>query len=354
MTRMIRSSVFLAVCLGLWSCTSDPTADEAGVPTAIAANPTVAFVNQGASTLIKFGLMDELGGLVPSTWSIGSVSPEFTVTFDSTYRVVYNPDGTLVLPDDQSEIRVTVTGVSSGAGSFTVSASGITKTITVSVVPTDVPATFNTTTPDIGEDLVVTMPAGFALLPGATFSIAGGSAPIVVSQAADGSSATLQLAPGSSGAVTIAGITPDFAALNLTLSTTTSVTVGATSVITGEDAIATAPLVVPGGFYDLPVWGGECGSWPCVTYKLDVPAPGGYDFSLTWSNETDLGLYFLDSTFADLDDACDAHGNGSTAQPEACTVNFSAAGTYYMQVLSFGPAYGPDPEPDWVGVTWSY
>ena len=57
MTRMIRSSVLLAACLGLWSCTSDPTADEAGVPTAIVASPAVAFVTKGASELVKFGLV---------------------------------------------------------------------------------------------------------------------------------------------------------------------------------------------------------------------------------------------------------------------------------------------------------
>ncbi|HQR18082.1 MAG TPA: hypothetical protein PK948_06910, partial [Gemmatimonadales bacterium] len=315
---MIRSSVLLAACLGLWSCTSDPTADEAGVPTAIIATPGVAFVAQGSSQLLKFGLVDELGGLVPSTWTIGAVPPEFTVAFDSTFRVVYNSDGTLTLPDNQSEIRVTVTGVSSGAASFNVSASGITLPVTVSIVPTNVPATFNTTTPQIGENLVVTMPAGLTLLPGATFSVPGGAPPIVVSQAGDGSSVTLQLAPGSSGVITMDGVTPDFADLDLALPTTVSVTAGATSVFTGTDAYATAPLVVPGGFYDLGTWGGaaDCGL-DCQVYSVSVPAAGDYDFSLTWDNNTDLGLYFLDDTFTYLADACDAHGNGAGAGPEA-------------------------------------
>lgn len=324
MTRMIRSSVFLAVCLGLWSCTSDPTADEAGVPTAIAANPTVAFVNQGASTLIKFGLMDELGGLVPSTWSIGSVSPEFTVTFDSTYRVVYNPDGTLVLPDNQSEIRVTVTGVSAGAGSFTVSASGITKTITVSVVPTDVPATFNTTTPDIGEDLVLTMPAGIVLQDTATFATPAG-APIVISRAADGTSVTLQVAPGTNSPIQINGVRPTWADLNLALATTQTITANNVSPYPGSDATATAPTIT------LPAVGGSF-TW----YDLAQTSPQYYKFTvadtttltttINWqddSGDIDVAWYTAAGAFLGY------FGAGTGAKPEHSTHTF-APGSYLL------------------------
>jgi hypothetical protein len=352
---MIRSSVLLAASLGLWSCSGDQLADEAGVPTAIIATPTVGFATQGETKLIKFGLVDELGGLVPSTWTIGASPTQFTVTFDSTFRVTYNSDGTLTLPDNQSEIRATITAVSPGSGSFTVSASGVSLDVPISILPANVPATFNTTTPQIGEDLVMTMPAGLTLLADATFAVAGAANPIVVSRASDGTSVTLQIAPGSDGPITISGVTPDFAALDLTLNTTESVTAGSTSVFTGTDAYATAPLVVPGGFYDLGTWGGgaDCGL-PCQIYSVDVPAAGDYTFSLTWDNETDLGLYVLDNTLSYLSDACDAHGNGAGAGPEECVINFPAAGTYYLEVESFGIFYGPDPEPSWIGLAWSF
>ena len=334
MTRMIRSSVLLAACLGLWSCTSDPTADEAGVPTAIIATPGVAFVPQGSSQLLKFGLVDELGGLIPSSWTIGAVPPEFTVTFDSTFRVVYNSDGTLTLPDNQSEIRVTVTGVSSGASSFNVSASGITLPVTVSILPTNVPATFNTTTPQVGENLVLTMPAGLFILPDATFSVPGGPDPIVVSMAPDGSSATLLLGPGSSGPVTIAGVTPDFADLDLTLNTTTSVTAGATSAFTGTDDPSTAPTItLPAvgqsiSFYDIP-------SAIDMFYKVVLTVPTTLRVTTDWADGTaDIDQLWMNSAFALIPPFTAATG----AHPEVSTAVL-AAGTYYF----FADEYDGDP-----------
>lgn len=356
MTRMIRSTVLLAACLGLWSCTSDPTADEAGVPTAIIANPAVMFVTMGDTNLVKLGLVDELGGLVPSTWTLTPSTPEFTVDFDTTYRVVYNPDGTLTLPDNQSEIRVSIGAAAIGRGTFTASASGKSLTITVSVLPANVPATFNTTTPNVGENVVITMPVDLKLLPDASFSIPLGEAdPIVVSRAADSSSVTLQLAPGSSGKITIEGVTPLYTPLELTLETTQSVTISNTTALTGSDTYATAPLVT-GSFYDLGSFAGsaDCGL-PCQVYSIDVTAAGAIDFSLTWDNTTDLGLYVLDPVAgAYLPQSCDAHGNGATSQPEDCTITFPAAGTYYLEVDTFGPFYPTnDPDPTWIALTMS-
>ena len=179
MTRMIRSSVLLAACLGLWSCTSDPTADQAGVPTAIIASPSVAFVTKGATELIKFSLVDELGGLVPSTWTISGVPPEYAVAFDSTYRVIYNNgDSTLTLPDEQTEIRVSVTGVELGGGTFTVSASGKSLPVVVNVVPGSLEATFNPANPAPGQVVTMTMPPSLRLTPTSTITFPGNLAPV--------------------------------------------------------------------------------------------------------------------------------------------------------------------------------
>ena len=110
MTRMIRGSVLLAACVGLWSCSSDPTADEAGVPFKVIALPSVVFIKQDSSQLISFQLVDEFDGQIPENWTFTSSSPNFTVAMDSSYRPVYNPDGTLTLPELQTEVRVTITG----------------------------------------------------------------------------------------------------------------------------------------------------------------------------------------------------------------------------------------------------
>ena len=73
MTRMIRGSVLLAACVGIWSCSSDPTADEAGVPCQNRCRtPAWSSSSRTTAELISFQLVDELDGGVPSTWTIGA------------------------------------------------------------------------------------------------------------------------------------------------------------------------------------------------------------------------------------------------------------------------------------------
>jgi hypothetical protein len=93
----------------------------------------------------------------------------------------------------------------------------------------------------------------------------------------------------------------------------------------------------------------------CQLYRFDVPAGGGtYDFSMTWSNTSDLGLYFLGADGATFTgDFCDALFNGDPgpSQPEVCSDLALAAGTYYLAVVPFGPLYVPEESnPDWVRI----
>ncbi len=210
MTRMIRGSVLLAACVGVLSCTGgDPTSGSPGVPDKIVSLPGVVFVDANASQLIAFQLVDDNGGQIPTAWSIGATTAGFTVAVDSSFRPVYNSDGSLTLPAEQTEIRATISGLTPSSGSFTVSAGGKSLTVPVTVVNDYLPATFNTTTPNIGQELVLTMPAGLTLQPGALFQNEEGGDPIVVSRAPDGSSATLLVVPGTAGPIAVLGITPD-------------------------------------------------------------------------------------------------------------------------------------------------
>ncbi len=195
MTRMIRGSVLLAACVGLWSCSSDPTADEAGVPVKVIASPTVVFVKQDSSELVEFGLVDALNGDVPATWTITSSSPNFTVAFDSSYRPVYNTDGTLTLPDSQTEVRATITGTALGISSFTVSGGGQSLVIPVNVIPGTLYATFTPATPAPGDTVTMTMPANTLLSQTSAVTFPGNLNPIIVDRAADSTSLRFINAP---------------------------------------------------------------------------------------------------------------------------------------------------------------
>lgn len=335
MTRLIRGSVLLAACVGLWSCSGDPTADGAGVPTKIVALPAINYITQDTEELIGFSVVDQYGGSVPETWTFTTASPYFTVEMDSTYRVVYNTDGTLSIPDAQTEVRVTVRGVASGVGTITAEAGGLSVDIPVSILPANVPATLSTTTPDIGENVVLTMPAGLILLDDATFSAAGTGDPIVVSRAPDGSSVTLLVAPGTDGPITISGVTPDFADLNLVLNTTESVTATDVSLyFPGTSALGTAPSITmpalgeSASFYDIP-------SGPVMYYKFTVTDTTTTKFTIDWADgggDIDIAWYTDAGAFLGY------FGAGTGAHPEVSTHQY-APGSYIMspEIYSGGP-----------------
>lgn len=323
MKRMIRSSVLLAASLGLWSCSSDQLADEAGVPTAIVATPTVAFVTQGETQLIKFGLVDELGGLIPSTWTIGAAPAAYTVTFDSTFRVVYNSDGSLTLPENQSEIRATITGISGGSGTFTVSASGISQDFTVGVVPTGFSATvapadvvFGT-----GDTTTVTMPAGYALSPTSTFTAGTANPSYVVSMAGDGSTADIILTPGSTGPLVISGVLVDFLpGTPLTLPTETSVSRPA------QDDPATAPSITLPAVGSSLTFTDPVGDAVDQFYHFTVNGTESIRATISWAGGADVDLLWCT---ADCSAFVGNFSGATGANPEVSTV-LLAAGTYTL------------------------
>ena len=185
MTRMIRGSVLLAACVGLWSCSSDPTADEAGVPYKIVSLPSVVFVKQDSSELIGFQLVDQLDGQIPETWTVGANTANFSVALDPSFRPVYNPDGTLTLPDEQTEVRATITGLALGVSSLTVSAGGKSLTVTVNVIPGTLYATFAPAAPAPGDTVTMTMPPTLRLTPASVITFPGNLAPVIVSTPAE-------------------------------------------------------------------------------------------------------------------------------------------------------------------------
>jgi len=548
---MIRGSVLLAACVGLWSCSSDSTADQAGVPDKIVSLPSVVFVKQDSSELVAFQLVDALDGQIPTAWTVSANSPLFSVAFDSTFRPIYNADGTLTLPGQQTEARATVTGVALGIDTLTVSAGGKTLDVIVNVVPGTLhvtfspanpapgdtvtmtmpadlllsqtsavtftgnlapiivdraadstslrfisapttatnatvtkvwdtnfptlpaatyntedkvvgtmsgaftgflPATFSTLAPS-GPPVIMTMNAGFGVMPTTVISFTGQTAPIInnadvtgdstvvdfsvgpnvnqkvnVSQvyakgapqflytlesagymvspvitnfaatvstntpqiaqpitltagpgfsfgpgarvtfgtnaavvtANSGATLTIEPAPGSSGMPSVTNvISAAFPAFPIPLPAVLPAGLAMLSTVApalaGTGSYATAPLIGSQGVYDAGgmTGGAECG-WPCNIYTLNVTAAGPQNFTLNWSNNTDLGLYFLDPTLTYLPENCDAGGSGAAGHPENCTVDFPAPGVYYLEVDSFGPAYpggeASNPRPAWLGI----
>ncbi len=230
MTRLIRGSVLLAACVGLWSCGTDSTSSEAGVPYKISSLPSVVFIKTDSSQLISFQLVDELDGQIPATWTITSSSPNFTVALDSSYRPVYNSDGTLTLPDSQVLVRATITGVALGGSTFTVSAGGKTLDIPVNVVPGTLYATFSPANPAPGAVVTMTMPPTLRLTPASAITFPGNVNPVAYTMAADSMSATFISAPTTDTMATVTNV------YNIEYPTITPVTLRSQTKVTGTQS----------------------------------------------------------------------------------------------------------------------
>lgn len=206
MTRMIRGSVLLAACVGLWSCSSDPLGNEAGVPYQVVSSPSVVFVKMDSTELVLAQLLDELGGQIPSDWTISSGSGRFAVSMDSSFRPIYNPDGSLTIPGEQTEIRVRISGLSLGPDTFTIAASGKSISIPVNVVPGTLYATFSPVNPGPGDTVTMTMPPELRLHDSSAVTFTGNQVPIITSRAADGSSISFIPAPTTTTVATVTRI----------------------------------------------------------------------------------------------------------------------------------------------------
>ncbi|MGH7509475.1 MAG: hypothetical protein ACREMZ_08390 [Gemmatimonadales bacterium] len=358
MNRLMCGLVMLAAATVLWSCSGDPT-ESFREGEKIVAEPSAVFVDQGATQSVVVQVLDGQGNHLVADLQVEDIGAGITVEKDNTFLP------TTTGSNLETRQRFIVTGVEPLVTSFVFRSGEASVTVPVRVVPAGegIPrATVASTGPNATDPTVLTVPEGYQFNPDAGVTFDAGSA-IITDRAADGRSLTLFPPPGttSTGAATIfVEFLP-----TVPLATTTDVPLTISPTLAaqpGTDDPATAPeFTIPppggsGGFFDGGAFGAAtCGGnsgIPCQLYKFTLAADATFDVSSAWSNEADIGLYFMsaDGT-TDTDQACDSHGRGADAQPEACEISL-IAGTYLVGFVNFGPFYPEmDPNPDWVGLS---
>jgi hypothetical protein len=365
MNRLLGGLGVLAVSLAGASC-GDPTANLRGGAVQVVADPSSVFLTEGAATHIIARVLDEQGNELPDTVTFSTTSSAVTVAYDPTFLVGTDTTTPGATVPSKTRTGIIVTGVSVDLGTITLSSGNLTTTIPFRVLPADPSTsfasvvTFSSTTPALGDTVTMSAP-GFKFQSGTIVNIGGGGDAVITGISADSNSVSFIPFPGSSGPITVDSTALDILpTVPLTVNLPAIITVPALS---GTGDPATAPLIAAPGtgatvsifdHGDAPGYVG-CGDIQvdCQIYKFVVPAGGAtYDFTMTWSNTADEGLYFLGADGATATgDACDSNGNGATAQPEICSDLALAAGTYYLAVVPFGPLYvPPDPNPTWVRI----
>lgn len=360
MKRSMFGLVVLAAAAGLWSCNGDPT-EAIREGETLRADPSVVFVDQGSTKFVTVQLVDGQGNQLAADFEAEDIGPGITVVKDTTFLETTN--GAQLETRD----RFIVGGVDAASTSFVVRSGDASVTVAVRVIPTGagIPfATVASTGPNATDPTVLTVPAGYQFNPDSGVAFDAGAG-IVIDRAVDGRSITVLPPPGTTSTGTATIFVEFLPTVPIATTTDVALTISPTLVAQpGTGDPATAPIIaIPppggsGGFFDGGAFGAAtCGGnsgVPCQLYQFTLAADATFNISATWSNEADLGIYFLtaDGT-TDTDQSCDTHGRGADAQPEACEISL-AAGTYLAGFVNFGPFYPElDPNPDWVGLSIS-
>jgi hypothetical protein len=341
MKRLIRGMIGLSLAAGLTACENDPSLDFGGEPTMVQANPSVMFVNQGATKEVLVRLVNDRNQSIPTKFDLSNVGAGITVALDENYRP-NNVNGYLDVPEIKEQQRYYVTANDNVATSFTLSSGGHSTDVQVRVIPGAIDITFGAATPVFGglNSVTVTAPA-FIFDMDTEFDFGGiHITPISVSE--DGHTATIIVPPGQAAVVpTIAGARAGYMPAVPLAATEGSVglTTAAGTIGSGAFAGATEIVVPEEGvtFSDVGTISGPDiigGGGPLIWYKLVIPTDRHLDLSVDWTGGNDLDFYLEDS------EGNQVIGQFTSAHPEHGTADVTA-GTYYLAIIDYNSAGPP-------------
>jgi hypothetical protein len=350
MNRILRGAVVLAASALFAGCNTEPEETQGGDPADIVINPASIFVDRGDSNAVLIRLVDQQGTSLNTEVSITNVSPGLSISIDSLFRPIFNPDGTLQADTRNTELRIFVRGVGLEAGSFTVNAGGLSEEVPVTVTPIAITPAVSNAAPSIGEVVTITAEAGLTFTELSQLVSTSGTVGYQVGLSPDGTTLSVVMVPGFSGDYTITNVIPAYApTLQVDLPSETAITTAATvgAGIAGTDALETAPTLRPldangtgvvdvGDTYGFDVsadFGAPAGTYFARMYKLEVLEDGSYDITLDFDSADDLGAYLADEGGALLEALADNLGGGGS---EFVEDHHIAPGTYYVAIVTFG------------------
>jgi hypothetical protein len=209
MNRFRSGLVPLFALLAVVGCNSEPT-DPLREGVTLRSSPTQLFIEVGETKTVEIGAVDNQGNPLDFNYEVTETGSGITVRRDSTFLPIFVDDSTLQAPATGPRFRFIVQGTAYTNTSFTVSAGGEEIVVPVRVIPeAGLAATFDDDTPDLGQPVTVTAPAGVTFADTATLSLGTDSASLanpitIVEQTA--TSITFIPPPSVSGPITINGV----------------------------------------------------------------------------------------------------------------------------------------------------
>ena len=203
MKRSMCGLIVLAAVAGLGSCGGDPTGDEIEQGQQVIADPSSMFLSTGGSEFVVVQVLDELGNQLPVNFEALNVGAGITVERDTTYLQ------TTIGTNLETAQRFIVTGTSPTATQFELASNGVSTTIPVKVTPTSTSVTLSNPTPAGKRSVGGHTAVGIQVRRGCGCDRRG-DAGITTAMAADSTSVTVVLPPGTTGPITVDSVAVDF------------------------------------------------------------------------------------------------------------------------------------------------
>ena len=224
-------------CLGvlvLAGCYSDPSA---GINNSkydqVQATPQFLYMKVGDSTQVLARLINDADVGAVTSYNVTNVGAGILVHYQPNYRPYYNSVTDTPAPTgDKNQQQYYVVGTAIGIYTFTLTPTsvntGISKTVTVTVVSKDLGAALNKTTANSGDTVTITSPATTVFSQSSVVTFATGAPVVVTNRSADSTKITFVVGPNVTGPATVSNVGFLFSptANTVSISTTNSLVTG--------------------------------------------------------------------------------------------------------------------------------
>jgi hypothetical protein len=209
MKHMASGAIACIGVLALASCYSYPSAainnsnyDQ------VQATPQFLYMKVGDSTQVLARLINDADVGAVTSYNVSAVGAGILVHYQVNYRPYYNSvTDTLAPVGDKNQQQYYVVGTAIGIYTFTLTPTsvntGISKTVTVTVVAADLGAALNKTTANSGDTVTITAPATTVFSQTSVVTFATGAPVVITNRSADSTKISFIVGPNVTGPVTV-------------------------------------------------------------------------------------------------------------------------------------------------------
>jgi len=312
--------VLAVAAFSVGGCKTDPLSDLDGTPSNVVTNFSYLQLPIGGDATVNASVVDGRATPLEVPITFTPCTADVSVVTDTSYH-----------PVPATSAQVIVTAVSPASSCLIVSGGGVADTIAVSTVPVAFNGGISTTTPIVGDTLILTSNTQLGFDPAsADIDFGDGIHGEVLVRTADTLMVRVpQPDAAQPAAVRIEGVVVKYVpGLIVTLSSPALTVTSGYPRTSGGAAVFTVPADGDSvEFYDgfttdgLDYW-----------YSFTVASPDTLVFEVSWAGAADLDAAICNGAFS----GCTGGFGGATvANPETWTVIFTAAGNYNVFIEQF-------------------